>query len=148
MQPCDRQTSGDTKAAQGACFPPCISGRVFMFSLCMCGCMCVLRASMCMLEDVGEVCVHRVFIYCSVWGLSELRCSIFTRCHSHTGRIINTQTHSHTYTMHALYFVRLHVHMLTHTFNLFSFLHSEGRANHCNVSVLSLLFHMTACRAD
>lgn len=46
--------------------------------------------------------MHRVFIYCCVWGVTELKRSIFTRCHSHSGRIINTQTHSHTYWVRAL----------------------------------------------
>lgn len=49
-------------------------------------------------------------------GVKELKRSIFTHCHSLSGRIINTQTHSHTYCMHALDCVRLHVHMLTHAF--------------------------------
>lgn len=31
------------------------------------------------------------------WRVKELKHSIFTRCHSHSAGIINTQTHSHTY---------------------------------------------------
>lgn len=59
--------------------------------------------------------MHRVLIYCCVWGVTELKRSIFTRCHSHSGRIINTQTHSHTYWVRALGCVRPHcVHADTH----------------------------------
>lgn len=50
----------------------CISGRVFLLSLYMCGCMCALRASVyvcvCVSVAVGVVCVHRVFMYCCVQG--------------------------------------------------------------------------------
>lgn len=85
--------------------PPasCISGRVFLLSLYMCGCMCALRASMCVCVGGcgGGMCASRVHVLLCSGGVKELKRSIFTRCHSYSGRIINTQTHSHTSCMHA-----------------------------------------------
>lgn len=60
---------------------------------CMCDCVCCACIHVYVSRCGGGMCASRVHLL--QWSrVKELKCSIFTHCHSHRARIINTQTQS------------------------------------------------------
>ena len=94
------------ESSAGCVHSPCISDRVFMFMFYMWACVCCVHPCVCWGWFVCIACSFTAAF--TGWGGAE-GVSIFTRCHSHSAGIINTQTHSHTCCMRAQGCVSLHV---------------------------------------